>query len=67
MKLPPPERQDYVNDENNYMHLFNDLSNRIYEKVRPLRGNENFKRTWGSSVVSDTIVNSVLNNLHRID
>lgn len=42
------------------MHLFNDLSNRVYEQVKGLREEENFKRTWGSSVVSDTLVNSVL-------
>jgi hypothetical protein len=48
------------------VHLFNDLSNRVYEQVKGLRGQESFKRTWGSSIPSDTIVNSVLNRLHTL-
>lgn len=66
MSMGKEEQREFVDDENHYIHLFEELSNYVYELVKPLRGNESFKRTWGSSVVSDTLVNSVLNNLDKV-
>ena len=48
------------------MHIFNEISNVIYAEAKKYRGNEHFVRIWGSSVISDTIVNSIIRNLHKI-
>ena len=65
-KMTKRELKEYLNDEENYMHLFNELSNAVYAEAKKYRGKEHFTRIWGSSVISDTIVNSILRNLSDI-
>lgn len=48
------------------MHIFTEISNALYEEVKQYRAHEHFVRIWGSSVISDTIVNSIMRNLHVI-
>lgn len=47
--------------------LFQELSNYIFSKVKAFKGKETFMRIWGSSVISDTLVNSLLQNIHLFD
>lgn len=58
--------REHVNDEENYLHIFNEISNAIYAEAKKYRAEENFVRIWGSSVISDTLVNSIIRNLHKI-
>ena len=37
------------------------------EQVKPLKKNENYLRIWGNSVICDTLVNSILQNIDQID
>jgi hypothetical protein len=47
--------------------LFQELSNYIMEKVKPLKNSEKYMRIWGNSIICDTIVNSVLQNIDTIE
>ena len=60
------QREQYINDEENYPILFNQLSNKLYEKVQKYRNHPEYGRIWGSSVISDTIINSVLQHLETV-
>lgn len=64
--LSPQERLDYVNNEQRYPVLFQELSNYIMEKVKGLKKQENYLRIWGNSVICDTLVNSILQGLDQI-
>lgn len=39
-----------------------ELSNIVYAKIQEYRSHPEYLRVWGSSTVSDIIVNSVLQN-----
>ena len=54
------ERLEYVNHEEHYPAMFQELSNYIMEKVKHLKKEENYLRIWGNSVICDTLVNSIL-------
>lgn len=32
-----------------------------------MKGKENFMRIWGNSVISDTLVNSILQSIDKVD
>lgn len=36
------------------------------DKVRPLKSQENYMRIWGNSVICDTLVNSILQNIDQV-
>lgn len=56
-----------MNNENHYPVLFEELTNYIMEKVRPLKAEEKYMRIWGNSVICDTLVNSILQSIDQID
>lgn len=37
------------------------------QKVQPLKGEEKYMRIWGNSVICDTLVNSILQNIDQFD
>jgi len=37
------------------------------EKVQPLKKEENYMRIWGNSVICDTLVNSILQEIDQFD
>lgn len=51
---------DYVNDEKNYPILFMALNKVLHQKISKYRWDKEYLRVWGSSVISDTIINSIL-------
>lgn len=65
-KLETDDLQEYLNDEHNYPLLFNDLSNHIYKITQTFMNEENYSRIWRSSVISDIICHSVLQNLSNV-
>ena len=65
--LSPEERLEYIDDEKKYPALFQELSNYIYSKARQLKHSEKYLRVWGSSVICDTLVNSILQNIDQFD
>lgn len=65
-KMSSHDLKEYINDEENYMHVFNAISNSLYEEAKKHRSHEHFVRIWGSSVLSDIIVNSIIRDLHTI-
>ena len=61
------ERQEYVDNEHNYPVLFQELSNYIMDKVAPFKKEEKYMRIWGNSVICDTLVNSILQNIGDLE
>lgn len=47
--------------------LFQELSNYIYGRTKQYKGQENYMRIWGNSVISDTLVNSILQSIHQAE
>lgn len=67
LQKSPEEREEFVNNEDNYPVLFQELSNFIMEKVQGFKGKESYMRIWGNSVICDTLVNSLLQNIAQLD
>lgn len=65
--LSPREREQFVNNEHNYILLFQELTNYIMDKVHTLKDTENYMRIWGNSVITDTLVNSLLQHIQHTD
>lgn len=63
----PAARLEFINNEHNYPVLFQELTNYIMEKVKPLKSQENYMRIWGNSVICDTLVNSILQSIDQFD
>lgn len=59
-KMSPEDRLEYVDNENRYPLLFQDLSNYIMDQVKQYKKEEKYLRIWGNSVICDTLVNSIL-------
>ena len=66
-RMDPEDRIQFVNDEGRYPILFQEMTNYVMEKVRPLKKEERYMRIWGNSVICDTIVNSSLQECDKFD
>lgn len=47
--------------------LFQELSNYIYARTKQYKRQENYMRIWGNSVITDTLVNSILQGIDQFD
>ena len=61
------ERLEYVNHQERYPVMFQELSNYVMEKVSHLKKEENYMRIWGNSVICDTLVNSILQEADKFE
>lgn len=65
--MGPEERLEFVDDEKNYPGMFQELSNYIYDKAKNVKNSDKYLRIWGSSVISDTLTNSILQSIDKVD